>query len=197
MNKRILPLDEEDLLNILLEQKHLREQVTHLQSKMTAMVNRMRVGSLDENVREFCTTMGISTRDTIGLPSEADIKLRARLIAEEAFEVLEAFFSTLSSGNIFFKRLAYETLELIEKNHPSVNMEALADGFADLDYVVANARVGFGIDGIPIAAEVHRANMTKVGGPVDKFGKCGKPVGWVGPNIRGELRKQGWTCNES
>ena len=62
----------------------------------------------------------------------------------------------------------------------------------DLDYVVEGTRLEFEIDGGPIAVEVHRSNMAKVGGPVREDGKRLKPPGWTPPDIAGELRKQGW-----
>jgi predicted HAD superfamily Cof-like phosphohydrolase len=62
---------------------------------------------------------------------------------------------------------------------------------ADLDYVVEGTRLEFGIDGEPIAAEVHRANMAKTEGPVAPDGKRLKPPGWTPPDIAGVLRKQG------
>ena len=58
--------------------------------------------------------------------------------------------------------------------------------------VVEGCRVEMGINGAPIAAEVHRANMAKVGGPISPQGKRLKPPGWTPPDIEGELRKQGW-----
>jgi hypothetical protein len=56
----------------------------------------------------------------------------------------------------------------------------------------SDATTGRRIDGAPIAAEVHRANMAKVGGPKSPTGKQLKPPGWTPPDIFGELKRQGW-----
>ena len=44
----------------------------------------------------------------------------------------------------------------------------------------------------PVADEIQRTNMAKVGGPVREDGKRLKPPGWQPPDIEGELKKQGW-----
>ena len=73
-----------------------------------------------------------------------------------------------------------------------VDLPALVDGLADLDYVVEGTRIEFGVNGTPVADEVHAANMRKADGPVDEHGKKRKPPGWVGPDIERVLREQGW-----
>lgn len=59
----------------------------------------------------------------------------------------------------------------------------------------ARARQEFGINGEPIANLVHAANMTKASREVRSDGKRLKPVGFVLPDIAGELRRQGWDPN--
>ena len=84
-------------------------------------------------------------------------------------------------------------VRLIGECHVNVKMADLADGLADIDYVVEGTRLEFGIDGDAIAEEVHRANMAKAGGPIAPNGKRLKPPGWTPPDIEGELRKQRWS----
>lgn len=77
----------------------------------------------------------------------------------------------------------------------NVDLVEFADALADLDYVIEGTRLEFGINGAPIAAEVHRSNLSKLGpnGPMlREDGKILKPPGWTPPDIAGELRKQGW-----
>jgi hypothetical protein len=91
------------------------------------------------------------------------------------------------------QRELYDWLSLLIRTCPvRVDMVELADGFADLDYVVEGARLEFGIHGQEIADEVQRANMAKVGGPIREDGKRLKPAGWKPPDIAGVLRAQGW-----
>lgn len=119
-------------------------------------------------------------------PSNERVRLRASLIVEEVFETLEALFTC--SFTIPLEAIRNRITEAAVK----VDMPSLADALADVDYVVEGTRLEFGIDGAPLAAEVHRANLTKVGGPLSATGKQLKPEGWTPPDIEGELRKQGW-----
>jgi predicted HAD superfamily Cof-like phosphohydrolase len=71
-------------------------------------------------------------------------------------------------------------------------MELLADALGDTDYVTEGFRQECGIDGRPIAALIHAANMQKLAGPVDPVTqKKLKPEGWTPPDIGAELRRQG------
>lgn len=81
-----------------------------------------------------------------------------------------------------------ETWQALKAN----DLEDIADGLADLLYVVLGAAVCYGIDMGPVFDEVHAANMRKLDGPKDPAtGKQLKPVGWVGPDISGVLKAQG------
>ena len=74
----------------------------------------------------------------------------------------------------------------------NVDLPKAIDALADLDYVVEGSRLSFGVHGDAIADEVHRANMTKMGGGRDEHGKVKKPEGWTPPDIEKCLRDQGW-----
>jgi predicted HAD superfamily Cof-like phosphohydrolase len=151
--------------------------------------------TLREQVTEFHKAMDLPTRGTPTLIPDDRVRLRAALIAEEFFEVMEAMFGPVlgdetDSADIFEEKS--RALRLIQRSSVAVDMPLFADGLADLDYVVEGTRLEFGLDGEPIAAEVHRANMTKMGGPISPQGKQLKPHGWLPPDIEGELEKQGW-----
>ena len=104
---------------------------------------------------------------TIGRsPALRDSHLRADLIAEETHETIDAIFAA--------------------------DLPKAVDGLCDLIYVCLGAAVAWGVDLAPIFAEVQRANMAKVGGPVRADGKKLKPPGWTPPDIEGRLREQGW-----
>jgi predicted HAD superfamily Cof-like phosphohydrolase len=147
---------------------------------------------LSVQVREFHTAMGIPTADAPAIPDEARVRLRAALIAEEFFETMEALIEKHPHSHTDFLTAKDAIRRVLTHGVVAVDLPALADGLADLDYVVEGTRLEFGIQGAPIAAEVHRANMAKVGGLKSPTGKQLKPEGWTPPDIEGELRKQGW-----
>ncbi len=66
---------------------------------------------------------------------------------------------------------------------------AIADGIADLTYVLTGLGIAYGIPVSDVWDEVHANNMTKVG--MSEFrvdGKYLKPANWVGPDIAGILK---------
>ena len=115
-----------------------------------------------EMVEEFHQTYGLPVRTTPGLDVEIGLQdLRKRLMREELDEVCAA----IDSG------------DLIE----------VADGLADLLYVVYGTAITFGIDLDAVVREVHRSNMTKLGPdgwPISREdGKVMKGPGFEVPRI--------------
>ncbi len=145
-------------------------------------------------VRAFHKACGLPTAETPTIPSDERVRLRATLMAEEFIETLEAMFDTASAAKHYASVSDVKVYLgfLIRNCEVKVHLPALADGLADLDYINEGTRLEFGIQGAPIAAEVHRANMNKTAGPKSPTGKQLKPEGWTPPDIAGELREQGW-----
>jgi predicted HAD superfamily Cof-like phosphohydrolase len=141
--------------------------------------------SVRQNVKAFHSVFSVPDLDHPDTISNDRVRLRCALIAEEFCETLEAMIDLPAE-------VRAAVMAACDSARVRVDMPSLADGMADLDYVVEGTRLEFGIDGRPIAEEVHRANMAKRGGPVAKNGKRLKPAGWTPPDIVGELRKQGW-----
>jgi predicted HAD superfamily Cof-like phosphohydrolase len=139
-----------------------------------------------DQVLEFHRAMGQPIAEAPRIIDPERVRFRAALIAEEFFETIEAMFGAR------FEDAQAAVMDQVRYGPIAVNMIEFADGLADLDYVVEGARIEFGIDGRPIAAEVHRANMAKTTGPVREDGKKLKPPGWTPPDIEGVLRAQGW-----
>jgi len=83
------------------------------------------------------------------VPDAATQRLRLRLIQEELDELKEAF--------------------------QQADEAAVAKELADLLYVVYGTAVSCGIDMEPVFREVHRSNMSKVGGHKREDGKWVKP----------------------
>ena|ERR1700748_3493230 len=147
--------------------------------------------NIRNNVMSFHKAMDIPIAFIPQVPPEKRVRLRLRLIAEEFIELLEATYNspiliTSVKGILNF---------IVDMAPIEVNMEKFADSLGDIDYVNEGARLEFGINGEGIAAEIQAANMRKINGPIrPEDGKRLKPPGWVGPDIEGELRRQGWTA---
>lgn len=99
-------------------------------------------------------------------PTAHPLALRSRLMLEELGEVLVA----MGEGN----------------------MEEVADGLVDLEYVTVGAAITLGIPHEKCWEEVQRANLAKYpDGHVlrDAQGKVQKPPGWTPPDIKGVLAR--------
>ena len=114
-------------------------------------------------VQEFHRAAGTPDRDCPSYPGKDRVNLRKHLIQEEALEVIEA----LSKGTF----------------------EELAKELADLLVVTYGAAAEFGIPMDKIFEEVHRSNMSKIGGPVRADGKLLKPANYASPNLAPLLGK--------
>lgn len=156
------------------------------------------MSKLREQVAEFHRAMGQPIVATPRAPNAERVRLRLSLIAEEFFELLEACVSHRHGDKI---QAVYDALiDVIDTagtlGGRPIDLVSAADALADLDYVIEGTRLEFGIDGGPIADEVHRSNMGKItaNGQVVMRGdgKIMKPETWSPPDIEGELRKQGW-----
>src|SRR5574343_315707 len=108
-------------------------------------------------VREFHETFDLIIRDKPYRLGWKEASLRTSLIQEELDELSDAFVE----GSI----------------------TKVADAIADLLYVVYGTAVQCGIDIEPIFKEVHRSNMTKVGGYKREDGKYMKPDTYEPPDI--------------
>ena len=107
------------------------------------------MNDMQKMVLEFHEQFDIHVAPKPSVPNEATQTLRNRLIQEEFEELQEAMQS---------------------KDLPSMAKE-----LADLLYVVYGTAVSLGIDIEPVFKEVHRSNMSKVGGYKREDGKWVKP----------------------
>ncbi|MGW4436309.1 pyrophosphohydrolase domain-containing protein [Streptomyces sp. NPDC004596] len=124
-------------------------------------------------VREFHLAFGLDAR---GTPTEVAPELaahRGELLAEEAAEVAE-----VSVGG---------------------PLDRLAHELADVVYVAYGTALVHGIDLDEVIAEIHRANMSKLGpgGQVARRadGKVLKGEHYRAPDVAAVLRRQGWIPN--
>jgi predicted HAD superfamily Cof-like phosphohydrolase len=115
-------------------------------------------------VEEFHREFGLTINHAPTIPSRADMDLRFNLIDEELREL---------------------DLAMIKDDIVKV-----ADAIADLLYVVYGTAVTFGLNMKSIFEEVHRSNMSKVGGVKRADGKIIKPDTYSPANLEPIIDKQ-------
>ncbi|MFC9281930.1 MazG nucleotide pyrophosphohydrolase domain-containing protein [Streptomyces collinus] len=122
-------------------------------------------------VREFHTAFGLDARTSPTEVTPALAAHRGELLAEEAAEVAE-----------------------VSVEGP---LDRLAHELADVVYVAYGTALVHGIDLDEVIAEIHRANMSKLGpgGEVARRadGKVLKGEHYRAPDVSAVLRRQGWT----
>ena len=115
-------------------------------------------------VERFHRLFDIVVQQTPGLIDERTRTLRERLIQEEFEELKEAMGKE--------------------------DLVAIAKELADLLYVVYGTAVSYGIDMEPVFREVHRSNMSKIGGYKREDGKWVKPPTYSAASIQPLLAEQ-------
>jgi predicted HAD superfamily Cof-like phosphohydrolase len=118
-------------------------------------------------VREFHDVFGLASAERPENPPDELVALRQRLLEEEVDELVEA----VRGGRL-----------------PEVARE-----LADVVYVAYGTAVTYGIDLDAVLAEVHQANMSKLGPdgrPVLCDGKVQKGDGFAPPDVAGVLSRQ-------
>src|SRR5215470_709029 len=116
-------------------------------------------------VTEFFRTFDIAIGPLPAMPDEAICALRVTLMQEEFDELCEALAQR--------------------------DIEAVAKELADLLYVVYGTAVSCGLDMAPVFREVHRSNMSKVGGHKRADGKWLKPPDYSPARLQPILAAQG------
>lgn len=118
-------------------------------------------------VRQFHTVFGLSVADRPTVPSDELAGIRQRLLEEEAGELAVA---------IAGRRL-----------------DEIARELADVVYVAYGTALTYGIDLDAVLAEIHRANMSKLGPdgvPVVRDGKVVKPPSFRPSDVAAVLSRQ-------
>lgn len=150
---------------------------------------------IKDQVEEFHRVAGTAAPTVPSVPDRERVMMRLCIMAEEFLEFCTAcdpeaadkYDEILDNLIARFKAATFDKVDIVE----------VADALGDLDYVVEGSRLEYGIDGAPIAAEIHRSNMAKVDPTTGRMerndiGKVRKPADWTPPDVRGELLKQGW-----
>lgn len=191
-------VDADELTHLLAENKRLSARVDELLADNTRVVMQAREVNIRNQVSAFHRVFNQPILEEPTVPPNDRVRHRLRLIAEEFFELLDACTSGWSAEPWMRDDIEARVDKYLWTTTIKVDIVEVVDALADLDYVVEGTRLEFGIRGMPVALEVHRSNMTKVGGSVSPTGKIQKPEGWKPPDIAGVLRAQGWrsTSNE-
>jgi predicted HAD superfamily Cof-like phosphohydrolase len=164
---------------------NLRDRLEHYDNMSAA---RAKEDDLQTKLIEFHQAMGVPVLESPQVPPDDRIRLRCRLIVEEALELLDACFDNGTNEALDCARK--DLKDFIDSAPVSPKLSLIADALADVAYVVEGANLEFGIDSGPVLEEVHRANMAKVNGPRRADGKVMKPEGWTPPDIVGVLERQ-------
>ncbi|MEQ4204032.1 MazG nucleotide pyrophosphohydrolase domain-containing protein [Actinopolymorpha sp. B17G11] len=106
----------------------------------------------------------------------------------EAFELSIAAQPTTVDPDLaeLRKRLLAEEVRELDEAVASGDLAAILHELADVVYVAYGTALTYGLDLDAAVAEVHGANMTKLGDdgrPVVRDGKVAKPPGFRPPNI--------------
>jgi predicted HAD superfamily Cof-like phosphohydrolase len=183
--------ERETMRHLLEETEAMRDTLTYAQARGTELLETLREPSIiDEQVREFHAVCGDIDPTTPTVPIDRIVRLRLRLVLEEAFELLAASCSRDDSVQSTVESLWSETRYAIDALEMDPDLEAVADALGDLDYVSAGTRLAYGIPRKAVADEIHRANMAKAPDGVvsrTEHGKIIKPEGWTPPNHRKAL----------
>jgi predicted HAD superfamily Cof-like phosphohydrolase len=87
-------------------------------------------------------------------------------------------------------RLIQEEFEELKESMAAGNLASVAKEMADLLYVVYGTAVSYGIDMEPVFREVHRSNLSKVGGYKRADGKWVKPATYSPASVEPILEAQ-------
>jgi predicted HAD superfamily Cof-like phosphohydrolase len=149
---------------------------------------------ISEQVRAFQSKFGVNMPDRPTVPEAKTVDLRLGLTGEEFVELL------IASGcpDEECRAVSNAIRRAIDRrDHDCFDLVEVADALGDSDYVGEGFRLVCGIDGAPVADEIQRSNLDKMGPdgkPIyrESDGKILKPPGWTPPRIADVLIAQGW-----
>ncbi|MEZ4592609.1 MAG: hypothetical protein R3D55_15905 [Chloroflexota bacterium] len=132
-----------------------------------------------QKIVEFHDAVGSPVPEKPVVPPLEILQLRQKLLQEEFEEASEAL------------EVLTAVLETNDPNQPlqPADVTDWVHELADLLYVTYGAILACGVDPDPVFAEVHRANLSKAGGPRRADGKILKPPGWQPADVRGVIER--------
>lgn len=130
-----------------------------------------------QKIKEFHDAVGAPVPPKPVLPAMETLLLRQKLLQEEFAEATEA----------------WEMLTAVLRSDDPAQPADVTDWvheLTDLLYVTYGAILACGVDADAVFAEVHRANLSKAGGPRRADGKILKPPGWQPADVRSVIEQQ-------
>lgn len=191
MTTETIEVSREHLADVIHENIRLRGQIDELQRRCNELLMQRR--GVPYQVREFREKMGFLNPMTPTVPSQDDLRLAARTMFSEVIELMCALFPS-AREDAFANFAAMLSIFFNSDQVSSLNLIEVARELADVDYTIEGCRQAFGIDGGPVAVEVHRANMSKDPNIRDEHGKVLKPPGFRPPDVERVLIEQGLKC---
>lgn len=136
-----------------------------------------------KKVCEFLKKAGYNIPNKPTIPTYKTRLLRARLIAEEAVETINA----LGFAVIIIDNTMMDFNETLFKP----DLEKIIDGCCDVHVVTTGTMLACGIQTTEFQDEIDENNLTKVSGEMnyDEYGKLLKPSSWKPPRIKEILKK--------
>jgi len=145
-------------------------------------------------VKEFHEKFGHPVAPRVTTPDAKTRLLRFRLLVEEVLEFGRAIgvAGLCEQSQEDFERMAKSVLDTYSINPAhETNLADAADALGDVDYVTQGANLVFGFPAEAVTAEIHRANMSKLGAdgkPVyDEHGKIQKGPNYIKPDVAAVL----------
>lgn len=136
------------------------------------------MNSEQKSVRDWMHKFGQETPEKPCIPSHGVLRLRARLLLEECFETISALgFRVIRRGDRGSEIISTDFDFIIDK---IPNLEAIADGCADLRVVTVGTEVACGIPGEETFKEVMRSNHSKLWTENEvRSAQRGEDVSWM------------------
>jgi predicted HAD superfamily Cof-like phosphohydrolase len=125
--------------------------------------------SMQTDIEEFMRRCDQAVADYPQLPSDEIVTLRIRLMVEELLGAVNPYWVALDEFGEEKPVNANRYIELLVKNKSDElvasmlrgDLVGVADGLADVLYVVIGTAVAYGIDIQEVFDEVHRSNLSK------------------------------------
>lgn len=141
-----------------------------------------------EMVKEFHVATGSPVLPSPAVPPHDRVRLRCKLIMEEAVEAVGAMIGFHDEE---VKRFVLRMNYLIDQIDPQAQLPNVGKELNDLLYVTHGAILEFGLPEDMFAA-IHANNMTKVSGPRREDGKQMKPANYKKFDAAKFLAENGW-----
>lgn len=143
-----------------------------------------------EKVRLWQVATGNPVAEVLGIPPYDRVRLRAKLMLEETLETVGALLGIPKEQTKVFVQA--NNMAIDNELDPKTDLVEVADGLADMLFVLIGTALELGIPLEPVFDEVCRSNMSKVGAPKREDGKTGKGENYSPPKIGRILSENGW-----